>query len=46
MSRPTRLAFRVPAEAATGLVEVRSPAGASNTAPLRVARQLSTACIP
>ncbi len=41
MSRPTRLALLVPPEAATGLVEVRSLAGASNTVPLRVARQLS-----
>jgi sugar lactone lactonase YvrE len=41
MSRPTRLALLVPPEAATGMVEVRSLAGASNTVPLRVARQLS-----
>ncbi|MGA3264611.1 MAG: gluconolaconase [Terracidiphilus sp.] len=41
MSRPTRLAFRVPADATTGLVEVRNPAGASNAASLRVARLLS-----
>jgi sugar lactone lactonase YvrE len=41
MSRPTRLAFRVPADASTGLIEVRSPAGASNTVPLRIARELS-----
>jgi sugar lactone lactonase YvrE len=41
MSRPTRLALRVPEEATTGLVEVRNPSGASNAAPLRVARQLS-----
>ena len=46
MSRPTRLAFRVPAEATTGLVEVRSPAGASNTIPLRVARELSAGLHP
>ena len=41
MNRPTRLLLRVPPEASTGLVEIRSPSGASNTAPLRVARQLS-----
>jgi sugar lactone lactonase YvrE len=41
MSRPSRLAFRVPEEATTGLIEVRNPDGASNTAPLRVARQLN-----
>src|SRR5580698_2042389 len=42
MSRPSRLAFRVPEEATTGMVEVRSPAGAGNTVPIRVARQLSS----
>ncbi|MGB6688106.1 MAG: gluconolaconase, partial [Terracidiphilus sp.] len=36
-----RLALRVPAEARTGPVEVRNPSGASNPAPLRVARMLS-----
>ena len=41
MSRPGSLALRVPDEASTGLVEVRNPAGLSNAAPLRVARQLS-----
>jgi DNA-binding beta-propeller fold protein YncE len=41
MSRSSRLEFRVPEDATTGLIEVRSPAGASNTAPLRVARLLS-----
>jgi len=41
MSRPSRLALRVPDEAGTSMVEVRNPAGASNAAPLRVARQLS-----
>src|SRR5579863_8898717 len=41
MSRPRRLAFRVPEKATTGPIEVRSPSGASNTVPLRVARQLS-----
>ena len=46
MSRPTRLSLRVPEEAATGLVEVRSPSGASNAAPLRVAHQLSDGLHP
>jgi sugar lactone lactonase YvrE len=46
MSRPSRLAFRVPAEASTGLIEVRSPAGASNAVPLRVARELSAGLHP
>lgn len=46
MSRPSRLAFRVPAEATTGMIEVRSPAGASNTVPLRVARELSAGLHP
>jgi sugar lactone lactonase YvrE len=41
MSRPGRLALRVPDGAGTGPVEVRSPSGASNAAPLRVARELS-----
>jgi sugar lactone lactonase YvrE len=46
MSRPSRLAFRVPETAQTGLVEVRSPAGMSNTVPLRVARQLTDGLHP
>ena len=46
MSRPTRLAFRVPEQATTGLIEVRNPAGASNAVPLRVARQLSDGLHP
>ena len=46
LSRPTRLALRVPEDASTGLVEVRSPSGASNAAPLRVARQLSDSLHP
>jgi sugar lactone lactonase YvrE len=41
MSRPGRLALRVPADARTGPIEVRNPAGASNAAVLRVARELS-----
>jgi sugar lactone lactonase YvrE len=46
MSRPARLALRVPEEAATGMIEVRNPAGASNAVPLRVARQLSEGLHP
>lgn len=46
MSRPTRMAIAVPAEAATGLIEVRNPAGVSNTVPLRVARELSDGLHP
>jgi sugar lactone lactonase YvrE len=46
MSRPSRLAFVVPEDASTGLVEVRTPSGASNAAPLRVARQLSNGLHP
>jgi sugar lactone lactonase YvrE len=46
MSRPTRLTLRVPGQASTGLVEVRSPSGASNAVPLRVARQLSEGLHP
>ncbi|HEY1159206.1 MAG TPA: gluconolaconase [Terracidiphilus sp.] len=46
MSRPTRLAISVPEQATTGLIEVRSPSGASNTAPLRVARELSSGLHP
>jgi len=46
MSRPTRLALRVPEEAATGLIEVRSPSGASNPVPLRVAHLLSEGLHP
>jgi len=46
MSRSERLALRVPELATTGLVEVRNPAGASNAAPLRIARQLSEGLHP
>ena len=42
MSRPSRLAFRVPEQASTGLIEVRNASGAGGTAPLRVARELSS----
>lgn len=46
MSRPTRMAFRVPADASTGLIEVHSPAGASNAVPLRIARELTAGLHP
>ncbi len=46
MSRPTRLAFRVPSDASTGLVEVRNPAGLANAAYLRIARQLNEGLHP
>ncbi|HUB30026.1 MAG TPA: hypothetical protein VL967_10025 [Terracidiphilus sp.] len=46
MSRPSRLNFRVPDQASTGLIEVRSPVGVSNAAPLRVARELSNGLHP
>jgi sugar lactone lactonase YvrE len=46
MSRPTRLAFRVPEQASTGLIQLRNLAGSGNTAPLRVARQLSEGLHP
>jgi sugar lactone lactonase YvrE len=46
MSRPARLAFRVPAQATEGMVEVRSPAGNANVAFLRVARQLGDGLHP
>ena len=38
MSRAGRLIFRVPEVATTGLVEVRTPHGASNAVPLRPSR--------
>src|SRR3954447_18405498 len=46
MSRADRLIFRIPELASTGLVEVRTPHGASNTAPLRVARELTSGLHP
>jgi sugar lactone lactonase YvrE len=46
MSRPTRLAFRVPEQATTGLIEVRSPAGAGNTVPIHIAHQLNDGLHP
>jgi sugar lactone lactonase YvrE len=41
MSRPGRIAFRIPENAGSGLVEVRTPAGVSNAAPISIARELS-----
>lgn len=41
MSRPGRLAFRVPENAGSGLIEVRTPTGVSNAAPVLIARELS-----
>jgi len=46
MSRPGRVAFRIPEQATTGLIEVRTPTGVSNAAPMRVARELSTGLHP
>jgi sugar lactone lactonase YvrE len=46
MSRPTRLAFRVPENVSTGQIEVRNPAGASNIVPLRIARELTASLHP
>jgi len=46
MSRPGRLIFRVPQQGASGMVEVRTPHGASNTAPLSVARELTAGLHP
>ena len=46
MSRPGSLMLRVPEKATTGMIEVRNPAGVSNAAPLRVARQLTQGLHP
>ena len=46
MSRPGLVAFRVPEQATTGLVEVRTPTGVSNAVPLRIARELSSGLHP
>jgi sugar lactone lactonase YvrE len=46
LSRSSRLGFRVPDLAATGLVEVRTESGASHSAPLRVAHELSSGLHP
>lgn len=46
MSRASRLVFRVPELASTGLVEVRSGSNTSNAVPLRVARELNEGLHP
>ena len=46
MSRPRRVAFRIPEEATSSLVEVRTPTGVSNAAPLRIARELTSGLHP
>ncbi|MGA3033795.1 MAG: SMP-30/gluconolactonase/LRE family protein [Terracidiphilus sp.] len=46
MSRPTRLAFRVPESASRGLIQVRSSAGAANVALVHVAHQLNDGLHP
>src|SRR5580658_641519 len=46
MSRPSRLAFRVPDGASLGLIEVRTPAGAANAGAVRVARKLTDGLHP
>jgi sugar lactone lactonase YvrE len=46
MSRPDRIAVRVPEEASTGLISVRNHSRSSNTVPLRVAHQLSDGLHP
>lgn len=46
MSRPSRMVFRVPDGASSGLIEVRSPVGVSNAAPLQVARELTNGLHP
>ncbi len=46
MSRPTRLAFRVPMQVSAGLIELRTSAGAANAAAVRVARQMADGLHP
>lgn len=46
LSRPGRIVLRVPELANTGMIEVRSNGGSSNTVPLRVARELSSGLHP
>src|SRR3569833_908862 len=46
MSRPGCIAFRVPDNATTALVEVRTPTGVSNGAQLKIARELSSGLHP
>ena len=46
MSRNERICFRVPERSGTGLIEVRTTDGISNTVPLRIARELSDGLHP
>jgi sugar lactone lactonase YvrE len=46
MSSESRLCFRIPERATTGLIEVRNQDGASNTFPITVARELSDGLHP
>jgi len=46
MSRPGRVSFRVPDNATSGLVEVRTPSGVSNGASIKIARELSSGLHP
>jgi len=46
LSRPTRLSFKIPDLAATGLVEVRIGSSVSNAAPIRVAHELNEGLHP
>lgn len=46
MSRPTRMGFRVPGNATTGLIELHTPAGAANAAAVRIARQMAEGLHP
>jgi sugar lactone lactonase YvrE len=46
MSRPGRIAFRIPEGATSGLVEVRTPTGVSNGVPIKIARELSSGLHP
>ena len=46
MSRPARLAFRVPASASTGIIEVRTPAGAANAGAVHIAHKLADSLHP
>jgi sugar lactone lactonase YvrE len=46
LSRPTRLAFKVPDLSSTGMVEVRTSSSVSNAAPIRVARELNQGLHP
>ena len=46
MSRSSRLAFRVPANASEGIIEVRTPTGAANAGAVHVARRLTDGLHP